>query len=85
MDTERFGDLSRSLNSAQSRRGAAGLSLAAILAFISHEEAIGKRRRSCKVIRCVECTKCRRGRCKPLQDGTQCSNGGECRDGHCVH
>jgi hypothetical protein len=84
MDAERFDDLSRALDFNHSRRGAAGLSLAGILAFFGHGETSGKRRRSCKVIRCVECTKCRRGRCKPLPDGTECSDGGVCRDGHCV-
>jgi hypothetical protein len=84
MDAERFDDLSRALNSAHSRRGAAGLSIAGIVAVFGREEASSKRRRSCKVIRCVECTKCRRGRCKPLPNGTECSNGGECRDGHCA-
>jgi hypothetical protein len=84
MDTERFDDLTRTLNAAQSRRAAAGVGLAGLLAVFGHEEASAKRRRSCKAIRCVECTKCRRGRCKPLPDGTECSNGGTCRDGHCI-
>lgn len=84
MDTKRFDALTRALNSAHSRRGAAGLSLAGLVAFLEGDETIGKRRRSCRAVRCIECTRCKRGRCKPLPNGTECSNGGVCREGHCV-
>jgi hypothetical protein len=86
MDSERFENLVRALASARSRRGVLGSSLAGLLTLFVDERAAAKkkRRRSCRAVRCVECTKCRRGRCKPLPDGTECSDGGECRDGVCV-
>jgi hypothetical protein len=85
MDSERFENLVRVLASARSRRGVLGSSLAGLLALFADERAsTKKRRRSCRAVRCVECTKCKRGRCKPLPDGTECSGGGECRDGVCV-
>jgi hypothetical protein len=69
-----------------SRRGAAVLGLAGILATLAPRETAGKKRGDarCRVIRCKHCHRCRRGRCKPVQNGSTCGLEGECLDGVCV-
>ena len=69
-----------------SRRGAAVLGLAGILATLAPRETVSKKRRDgrCRVIRCKHCHRCRRGRCKPVKNGSTCGVDGECLDGVCI-
>jgi hypothetical protein len=86
MDAQRFAQRDQRLASTLPRRGAAVLGLAGILAALFPRETASKKRGNsrCQVIRCKPCHRCRRGRCKPVQNESPCGVAGTCLDGVCV-
>jgi hypothetical protein len=106
MDRNRFDDLARGVGRIATRRKAlhllagatvrSGLGLLSRGGTVALAAAVGQTRasaRKCKRCRhpCDACQRCKRGRCKPGQDGLSCQNDGNpctdnlCAAGACTH
>ncbi len=86
MDTKRFDAFTRSLSAGEPRCSVlagvgSGLLAALPLTFGGEDTAAkkkGKNKKSCRKKRCGECSTCKRGKCGPNADGSDC--GGPCRE-----
>jgi len=79
MDADRFDTLARSLTAARSRRGALVAAFAGSLGLLSvvHPDDVTAKKA------CPQCTKRKKGKCKPKPDGAACP-GGSCQRGRCA-
>jgi hypothetical protein len=89
MDADRIATRTRALTRASSRRtlvnSAFGAALTAALESAPIAAKKGKRRLTCRTIRCPECAPYQRGPCRPKPDGTPCTSmNGQCLAGQCV-
>lgn len=91
MDAKHFDDLLRVLTAASGRRGVfsglAGLLLAgplAALGGLGEAAAKKKRKKKKKCKGCAICQQCKKGKCKPKPDGTDCGDSRSCQSGACV-
>jgi hypothetical protein len=87
MDDRRFDSFVKALSSAGSRRGVLGIFGASALglgAFVRPGlSAAKKRNKKCKK-KCGPCKKCKKGKCKPKPDGTDCGGTKVCQSGACM-
>ena len=86
MEAEHVANNDRLVAPTRSRRELAVLGLAGALGMFTTRDTSARKRgnRRCRIIRCAQCTYCRRGQCLPAPDGTACGMAGSCLAGACL-
>jgi hypothetical protein len=85
MDSARFDQLTQVIGALSTRRAALALlsALGLTSALADEIDAKKKLKKKCKK-KCGPCRKCKKGKCKPKPDGTDCGNGQVCQSGQCI-